>query len=229
MKSKGISTPSFQKKLAGLVAVGAAGGLAQGANAAIQYFDITDASVGVGNLANLTIDLAGDNDIKINFSASTATSTFSYVIFMSGGPLIRATSASAPAVFAFGDNTNAAGNQQLAVPNISWVGTNPTSASQVKGSSFSNQFYMFRFDDTSDSNTTKYGWMGVSLSIDTTTKPVLTVHDYAYDDSGATITAGQTVIPEPSVLSLGAAAAALLLGGRRGARSWRKRKSETAA
>ncbi|MCX6857181.1 MAG: PEP-CTERM sorting domain-containing protein [Verrucomicrobia bacterium] len=61
-----------------------------------------------------------------------------------------------------------------------------------------------------------YGWMRVTLTQD---DPGALVHDWAYDDSGASILVGQTVIPEPGkTLLLMLGATGLLMQRRRSRR-----------
>ena len=92
-------------------------------------------------------------------------------------------------------------------------------------SSFSNKYALFSFVQGGQ---TLYGWMQLSFTVsgqfggDPAFGPELTIHDFAFDDSGALIGAGQTAVPEPSTLaSTGLAALAL---GAVGLRSWRKNR-----
>jgi hypothetical protein len=104
----------------------------------------------------------------------------------------------------------------------------PVRFSQTLGNqSFDHLYSLFQFEDGSN---TLYGWIQLSYSVsgqfgpDAIFGPELTIHDFAYDDSGAVIAAGQTVdasqVPEPSTAaSTGLAALAL---GAVGLRQWRK-------
>jgi hypothetical protein len=92
-------------------------------------------------------------------------------------------------------------------------------------SAFSGQSKYLLFD-FNNSGTTNYGW----LEIKALTTGVVgegqsnysaTLGTLAYDNSGATITAGQTVpVPEPS--SAGLAMGGALVAGAAGLRRWRK-------
>lgn len=94
---------------------------------------------------------------------------------------------------------------------------------------FNNEYALFVFDQGGN---TFYGWMQLSYSVsaqfgpDGAFGPELTIHDFAWDDSGALIQAGQTVdgsaVPEPGTFA-SAGLAALALGAV-GLRSWRKNR-----
>ena len=83
----------------------------------------------------------------------------------------------------------------------------------------SNNLAGFRFvEATVNGGATCYGWMRISLSATTGSQPRAIV-EYAYDDSGAGILAGQ--IPEPSTVAL----LGVMAAGAVGVRAWRKRKT----
>jgi hypothetical protein len=93
---------------------------------------------------------------------------------------------------------------------------------------FDHQYSLFAF--TPDGINTLYGWIQLSYSVsgqfgpDAIFGPELTIHDWAYDDTGAPIAAGQTVdlaqVPEPAT-AVSTGLAALVLGAV-GLRQWRK-------
>jgi len=87
--------------------------------------------------------------------------------------------------------------------------------------SFNDRYALFNFQD---SGNTYYGWIHLSFTIDAQFGdnpefgPDLLIHDWAYDDSGALLAAGEA--PEPSnAISTGLAALALCAVG---LRRWRK-------
>jgi hypothetical protein len=84
--------------------------------------------------------------------------------------------------------------------------------------SFTDKYIAFRFEDTDAGNALRYGWVGLSMTVDANTGPDVTVHGWAYDDSGEKIATG--VVPEPSSVAL-TALGALALGG---VRRWRASK-----
>jgi hypothetical protein len=123
-----------------------------------------------------------------------------------------------------------AADSSMLVGGRTW-GTRPIlSSTFVSGTghgSFQNRFALFKFDQGGQ---TLFGWMQLSFSVssqfgaDPAFGPELTIHDFAYDDSGALIDAGQTTatVPEPSTaVSTGLAALAL---GAAGLRSWRRNR-----
>jgi|GEM_PF-1231363 len=92
---------------------------------------------------------------------------------------------------------------------------------------FSNKYLLFSFKNSLSENQLQYGWVGMSAATVTAGNPLkmsVTLTDWAYDDTGAKITAG--AIPEPGSATL-AMGGALVLGAA-GLRQWRKRKSATA-
>jgi hypothetical protein len=87
---------------------------------------------------------------------------------------------------------------------------------------FTDKYALFTFGFGPD---TMYGWVHLSFSIsngsgpDPSLGPDLLILDWAYDDSGAQLPAGQTQTPEPaSAVSTGLAALAM---GAVGLRKWR--------
>ena len=76
------------------------------------------------------------------------------------------------------------------------AGTNLNSSDNIFG---------FRFQNETAANQIQYGWMRISLSTSTFSQPRAIV-EYAYEDSGAGITAG--TVPAPT-----AGMAVLALGG----------------
>jgi len=102
--------------------------------------------------------------------------------------------------------------------------TTPGSAHIVTGpGSFSNKYVAFEFKDSTQGDAMRYGWALLSMDISgspTPAGPDVTLHSWAYDDTGAKIETG--AIPEPSSAAL-AALGALVLGSS-GLRRWRSRK-----
>ncbi len=98
-------------------------------------------------------------------------------------------------------------------------------SSSLGNSAFSGQSKYLLFD-FNNSGTTNYGWLEIkALSTGVVgegkSNYSATLGTLAYDDSGATITAGQTVpVPEPSSAALAMGGA--LVAGAAGLRRWRK-------
>jgi hypothetical protein len=92
--------------------------------------------------------------------------------------------------------------------------------------SFTDQYFLFRFNGTSG---TEYGWIEASLSVTNSPSaaasdgPSITIVQYAFDNSGVEITAGEgaaLATPEPSSIAESGLAALIL--GAEGLRRWRK-------
>lgn len=81
----------------------------------------------------------------------------------------------------------------------------------------------FRYKSATSSDTMLYGWAAVTFT--TGESASFTLHEWAYDNSGASIQVGQTAasaIPEPANVAVGLGALAL---GAAGLMRWRKRKA----
>lgn len=90
------------------------------------------------------------------------------------------------------------------------------------------KYLLFNFDNA---GTTNYGWIEITSSVTgfsgTVSAYSATLGDWAYDDSGAQITAGQVpVVPEPSSAALAMGGA--LVAGAEGLRRWRKQRAAAA-
>lgn len=80
-------------------------------------------------------------------------------------------------------------------------------------------YFGFRFDDQGQSGTnTVYGWARLTIVLDDLNSEV-TLHEWAYEDSGGAIQVG--AVPEPAAVTTGLGALAL---GAAGLRRWRKAK-----
>jgi hypothetical protein len=97
------------------------------------------------------------------------------------------------------------------------TGTNTIAGATPLNLSSSNNLVGFRFFNEG-SAATNFGWMRISLSATAGGQPRAIV-EYAYDNAGGSITAGQ--VPEPSTVALFGVMAA----GALGVRAWRKRKA----
>jgi len=89
--------------------------------------------------------------------------------------------------------------------------------------SYNNKYLLFRFKDSTQAGSPfRYGWINVGLANDAGDGryPDLAINGYAWDNTGATIVAGQ--VPEPTAAAL-LALGALTLGAK-GLRSWRKNR-----
>jgi hypothetical protein len=113
-------------------------------------------------------------------------------------------------------------------PIASFVSYNSSLLSGGNGQ-FAHKFALFSFYNSSQS-ATDYGWAELSLSafnnFDGTVTETLTIDNYAYDDSGARIAAGDVgSVPEPG--TMGSMAFGALALGAVGLRRWRAARQKT--
>jgi hypothetical protein len=88
-------------------------------------------------------------------------------------------------------------------------------------SSYAEKFLLFRFQDSTQGNALRYGWVDIGLANPLGGNgPDIAINGFAWDTSGSTIVAGQ--VPEPSTTALLALGAMAL--GAKGLRSWRKNR-----
>lgn len=125
------------------------------------------------------------------------------------------------------------------MPGYGYPGYNPIASFVAAGSNllsggngrFSNRFALFSFYNSSQS-AWDFGWAELSLSalnnLDGTITETLTIQNYAYDDSGALIAAGDvgSAVPEPG--TMGSMAMGALALGAVGLRRWRAARRKAA-
>jgi hypothetical protein len=104
-----------------------------------------------------------------------------------------------------------------------------TTTSNIRGpGSFSDKFVAFKFQDSTQGNADRYGWLQLSMDIHgwpagpPFTGPDVTLKGWGYDNSGAKIAMG--AVPEPA--SAAAVTGAALVLGAAGVRAWRKRRTQ---
>ena len=93
---------------------------------------------------------------------------------------------------------------------------------------YSHDYILFKFQDSTQANALRYGWVDVSLdnnNLNTGEGPQLTIWRYAYDTTGTVLAAG--AVPEPGSVSL-LALGALALGAK-GVRSWKRNRAKHSA
>jgi hypothetical protein len=199
--------PVNLKRLASLTALGAGalGLAAPDAQASIVVIP-SGVTVGFGASSSASFALPGAVSFKLStFAASTdinLRSTHGYFrVQRSGGFL-----AAAPAGATIGSSR---GGSALVVHHAT---NTPFTAT--------NKYFLFYFLDTSHAGDPRYGWGELSLA-NPGGNAQATLVQYAYDDTGAMIAAGDTgaAVPEPNAFALTGLGALAL--GARGIRRWR--------
>ncbi|WP_309387783.1 hypothetical protein [Cerasicoccus frondis] len=206
------------------LSVGAAA-LPSVSDAAIVYSGTLNEQIGFGGsgVENYTLNLPGTVGLTIERS-SNAIYGNRVGVYNNGGTLAQIrVSGTDVAITGAGPTFNAVGLSSATNGRLGLV--NASSATFGAGS-FSNQYMAFSFNDSTAGGATRYGWAELSQIIGPTTDPLVTLHSWAYDDTGATIAmgAGASAIPEASTVTM-SAFGALALGG---IVAWRKRKQATA-
>lgn len=233
------TTVAFQTdstKLVSLLAL-ATGAVAmpQAANADIIYSNLNSSPVFVGYSgdAELVVDLPGSAIFgfrRVEFSTTTTfpiTTTINYRTVIAGdlGPSATVRI-----------QTNGAGLAVHLPFGAAWDQGNPTPINAAVGwantyvrnpsSGYTREFLAWSFVDDSPSGggAIRYGWAEVSLSVGFyPVGPNVTIHGYAYDNTGAKPFMGQTdPVPEPSSTALMVFGALAL--GSRGLRNWRRNR-----
>lgn len=240
VKSAHPKRKSIATKMISLSAVGA-GALVFGAHdaeAGIIYSGPINAQVGfdTGFGASYTSPVLAGGSQQFSFFRTKTTypgffgpyTVFSRAIGASGiGPFLGrlrfATSSSVLQLFNAGATWNARYSDFVTALVALRTWTYPLGSHDLDGqTSFDHQYGLFAFGCPAG---TCYGWVQLKLDVtdapglDGKLGPNLTIYDYAYDDSGAIIGAGEGATPEPSTFAMTGLAALAL--GAAGLRRWR--------
>jgi hypothetical protein len=105
-----------------------------------------------------------------------------------------------------------------------FVGTASDSGGITPSTGYDRQYLAWVFTDSTQGDQLRYGWAEVSLAVAgyNAGGPTVTVWGYAYDNTGAKPTMGQTPVPEPTSGALMIMGAMAL--GARGLRQWRQNR-----
>ncbi len=189
-----------------------------------QTRDVQFTLPGGGGLRFRTFATASGAPYRSAGAPASAPSVFGVQVGFTGVTGNMQSKTSRPYLAPFGA-TVAAGTGFFATAFLNGAFVYTNRSQSVGNSAFSGQSKYLLFD-FNNSGTTNYGW----LEIKTLTTGVVgegqsnysaTLGTLAYDDSGATITAGQTIpVPEPSSAALAMGGA--LVAGAAGLRRWRK-------
>ena len=217
MKKVSISSPTSSKTLAAGSASIAALLSASAANATIIYFNtpITSDNTTVGDVA---WDIDGDGGVEaILINSGSIIGSFSKNLTALGGNFyVMSDSGSLLATNAAGQ-TIYDGKFTARITSLFLSGSLENTASISSGVS---TYIGFKFEP-SDDDAELYGWANVTLT-NGNGFGTFVINEWAYDDSGSSIQAGQTsAVPEPATYALGLGALAL---GAAGLRRMRQRK-----
>lgn len=192
----------------------------QTSNADIVFVDLSANPVHVGPQANSTYSIAFPGTAQFGFNTHTHQTAISSSRLITGrqqaGYVRIKTQASFFAMASAGKTWNQiAGNVQQ---NGFAAGANYNTAFPP---SYNDKYLLFRFQDSTQGNALRYGWVEISLANPVGGNgPDIAIEGYAWDTTGTMITSGQ--VPEPSATAL-LALGALTLGAK-GLRSWRKNR-----
>jgi len=219
-------------KLASLLTL-AAGAIAipQTSNADIIFTDLSSNPQGVGYTsanAVFPLDLPGSVQFgffRYQYSTSTTFGTLNFRSVIAGrlGAGANAglqVAGGLAAHLPFGAAWDQ-GNAIAATRTVAWASTYV----RVPNGGYDHEYLAWQFVDDSPSGggATRYGWVEISLSVGYyPVGPNVTIWGYAWDNTGAKPSMGQTSIPEPSSAALMVFGAMAL--GARGLRNWRQNR-----
>lgn len=198
------------------------------ANAAIIYDASPNVKVGFspGFGGTWTLDLPGTVDLQLQ---KLQAHSWSYTVQAKGAGVgylrVRATLASG---FPFAKRGSAAKTWSNVGGNVGTRGVVGlrTNSSSVRGpGSFTDRYVAFKFQDSTQGNADRYGWLKLTMTISGSAGPDVTLKGWGYDTTGAKIAMG--AVPEPA--SAAAVTGAALVLGAAGVRAWRKRSGKTPA
>ena len=228
---------NLKRKIASLSALGA-GALIAGAgraDASTIYSGPVNVDVGVSGQPFYTVNLGGTKTflsftLSARTTANVRTPNLHYLSISGFGPV-----AAAAQLATTGGPSR---NLRLFQPGAVFTGTANSfggaggrvwkqtvdgahRSSNVFGlAPFSHEYALFKF--MAPTGLTDYGWIQLSYSVGVNpgAGPDLTIIDYAWDNDGALLPAGDTGVPEPSTMALTGLGALAL--GAVGLRRWRK-------
>jgi len=162
---------------------------------------------------------------------NTGSLTYNYRTVRAGdfGPVttppVKLAGLASPLGFAAPQNFGAAWDQGLGLFYKVNIGTATDLGARTPTTSYDNKYLAFQFGDSTAANATRFGWMEVSFQSRgyNAGGPLVTIHRYGWDNTGAQPTMGQLPVPEPSSAAIVALGAMAL--GARGVRNWRQKRN----
>ena len=218
------SLKSLLTLASGAASLGAIDPSAQAALIATTFATPKTVGYGSGQLTSFNIDLPGDANLQ--FARSAPASSSNLVLAAQTNGYVRVGRQSdvrsadvGGSKVAFRTNAGATWNNAGRINAINSSSGNiiRSTSSQIAGpGAFSDKYLLFTFKNSLNADQLQYGWVGMSAATITAgeyTKISVTLTGWAYDDTGATIKAGDGLLAVPEPTNAGLLVVAMVVGG----------------
>jgi hypothetical protein len=217
------ATPDSSKLVSLLALAAGAIALPQTGSAGVIFTDTTGSLVGGGyGLSFVTQNLPGVAQLGFGYHHRGTTSTSS-IRWVTGGQAAGYVRLKTNALFLVHVAAGLTWDQVAGVQTFyGTAGIATYSAHNPNG--YDHQYISFKFQDSTQGNAVRYGWLEYSLANSNLRfsgdGPVVSIYGYAYDTTGAKLPTGSVPEPTPAaLLALGA-----LAFGAKGVRAWRRER-----